>query len=53
MGAEELDTAYRERLHAQRNAILGLRRDGVISEESFEKLVAEAGAELLSERDNE
>ena len=49
--AEELDTAQREILRAQRSAFLGLRRDGVISEETFEKLVAEIDAELLSETD--
>ena len=31
--AEELDTARREALRAQRNALRGLLRDGVISEE--------------------
>jgi CPA1 family monovalent cation:H+ antiporter len=44
--AEELDTARRELLRAQRSALLGLRRDGVISEEVFEDLVAEADSTL-------
>jgi CPA1 family monovalent cation:H+ antiporter len=39
--AEELDTAHRELVRAQRSALLGLRRDGVISEEVFEELTAE------------
>ena len=34
--AEELDTGWREMLRSQRNALLSLRRDGVISEEVFE-----------------
>jgi CPA1 family monovalent cation:H+ antiporter len=38
---EELDTAKRELLRAQRSALLGLRRDGVISEEVFEQLSSE------------
>jgi CPA1 family monovalent cation:H+ antiporter len=46
--AEELDTAEREALRAQRSALLGLRRDGVISDEVFEKLSAEVDA-LLTE----
>ena len=52
--AEEVDTARREVLRAQRSALLGLRRDGVISEEVFEKLSAEvdsmlSGAELFAD----
>jgi monovalent cation:H+ antiporter, CPA1 family len=42
--AEELDTGWRELLRAQRGALLGLRHDGVISEESFETLTAEVDA---------
>ena len=45
--AEELDTAKREALRAQRSALLGLRRDGVISDEVFEKLSAEVDALLM------
>ena len=44
--AEEMDTARRELLRAQRSALQGLRRDGVISEEVFEKLVAEVDTVL-------
>ncbi len=43
---EELDTARREALRAERSAYLGLRRDGVISDENFEKLAAEVDAVL-------
>jgi CPA1 family monovalent cation:H+ antiporter len=44
--AEELDTGWRELLRAQRSALLGLRRDGVISEEVFEELSSEVDAQL-------
>ena len=44
--AEELDTARREILRAQRSAFLGLRQDGVIEEEVFEHLSAEVDAIL-------
>jgi NhaP-type Na+/H+ or K+/H+ antiporter len=44
--AEELDTGWRELLRAQRGALLGLRRDGVISEEVFEELTAEVDSRL-------
>jgi hypothetical protein len=44
--AEELDINRREILRAQRSAFLGMRRDGVISEEVFEKLSAEADVAL-------
>lgn len=46
--AEELDTGWREILRAQRSALLGLRRDGVIAEDTFETLTTEVDA-LLSE----
>jgi len=46
LGAEELDTARRELRRAQRSALLGLRRDGVISEQVFETLVAEVESTL-------
>jgi len=45
--AEALTTARQELLRAQRSAYLGLRRDGVISEEVFEKLIAEVDAVLM------
>lgn len=44
--AEELDTGWRELHRAQRGALLGLRRDGVISEDVFEKLTIEVDAQL-------
>jgi len=44
--AEELDTAQREMFRAQRSALSGLRRDGVISDEVFETLTAEVDAAL-------
>jgi len=44
--SEELNTGWRERLRAQRSALLGLRRDGVISDEVFEKLTAEVDSQL-------
>lgn len=47
--AEELDTARREALRAQRNALRGLLSDGVISEESYSTLVGEVDAALLEE----
>ena len=44
--SEELDTTRREILRAQRSAYLGMRADGVISEEVFEHLSAEVDATL-------
>jgi CPA1 family monovalent cation:H+ antiporter len=44
--AEELDTGWRELHRAQRSALLGLRRDGVISEEAFERLTTEVDAQM-------
>jgi CPA1 family monovalent cation:H+ antiporter len=44
--SEELETARREILRAQRSAYLGMRGDGVISEEVYEKLSAEVDAAL-------
>jgi K+/H+ antiporter YhaU regulatory subunit KhtT len=44
--AEELDTGWRELVRTQRSTYFGLRQDGVISEEVFEKLTAEADARL-------
>jgi len=46
MEAEELDTARREALRAQRNALMGLLRDGVISDETHSKLVSEVDVAL-------
>jgi monovalent cation:H+ antiporter, CPA1 family len=47
--AEELDTARREALRAQRNALRGLLRDGVISEENYMTLIREVDATLMDE----
>lgn len=47
--AKELDIARREILRAKRSAYLGLRRDGVISEESFSQLSTEVDAILEDE----
>ncbi len=44
--AEELDTAWREALRAERSALLGLRRDGVISDEVFDDLATEIDVTL-------
>lgn len=48
--AEEMDTARRELLRAQRSALLSLRRDGVISEEVYDQLTSELDAVLVGER---
>jgi CPA1 family monovalent cation:H+ antiporter len=45
--AEEMDTAYREALRAQRTALSGLLRDGVISEETYSLLIGEVDELLL------
>lgn len=47
--AEELDTARREALRAERSALRGLLRDGVISEDSYSLLVSEVDASLMDE----
>ncbi len=47
--AEELDTARRETLRAQRSALTGLRRDGVISDETYEELVGEVDAAITQQ----
>ena len=44
--AEELDTARREGLRAQRTALTGLLRDGMIAEDVFAELVGEVDAAL-------
>jgi CPA1 family monovalent cation:H+ antiporter len=43
---EELDVARREILRAKRSAYLGLRRDGVISEDVYSQLTAQVDATL-------
>ncbi|NJC94993.1 MAG: Na+/H+ antiporter [Anaerolineales bacterium] len=47
--AEELDTARRESLRAQRAALTGLLRDGVISEEIYSQLVGEVDSALTTD----
>jgi CPA1 family monovalent cation:H+ antiporter len=47
--AEETDTARREALRAQRNALRGLLRDGVISESSYALLLDEIDTALMEE----
>jgi CPA1 family monovalent cation:H+ antiporter len=47
--AEELDMARREGLRAQRAALIGLLRDGVITEEVFAELVGEVDAALTGD----
>lgn len=44
--AEELDTARREALRAQRSTLSDLLKDGVISEETYTQLVSEVDAAL-------
>jgi len=50
--AEELDTARRETLRAQRNALTGLLRDGVISDENYTTLVNEIDSALAEQHLN-
>jgi CPA1 family monovalent cation:H+ antiporter len=50
--AEELDTAHREALRAQRSALTGLLRDGVISEETYAQLVGEVDSALTEQSHN-
>jgi monovalent cation:H+ antiporter, CPA1 family len=47
--AEELDTARREGLRAQRSAIIGLLKDGIISEEIYTQLVRGVDMELTGD----
>ncbi len=50
--AEELNIAMREALRAQRSSLLGLLRDGVISQDIYESLGVEIDIELSKERPN-
>ncbi|MGB7872910.1 MAG: Na+/H+ antiporter [Anaerolineales bacterium] len=50
--AEELDTAHREALRAQRSALTGLLRDGIISEENYSQLVSEVDSALTEQSYN-
>lgn len=45
--AEEFDTAYREALRAQRTALTGLLRDGVITEDVYSQLIGEVDQALM------
>jgi CPA1 family monovalent cation:H+ antiporter len=45
--AEELDTAYREALRAQRTALSGLLHDGVITDETYSHLIGEVDEALM------
>jgi len=45
--AEEFDMAYREALRAQRSALTGLLRDGILTEESYSKLIGEVDEALM------
>ena len=47
--SEELDTAWREVLQAQRSSFGSLRRDGVISDDVYERLVIEVDSALQSD----
>ncbi len=47
--AEEFDIAYREALRAQRVALTGLLRDGVISEDIYSQLIGEVDEVLMNE----
>lgn len=46
--AEELDTAYREALRAQRTALASLLRDGVITEDTYSQLIGEVDESLTN-----
>jgi monovalent cation:H+ antiporter, CPA1 family len=46
--AAEIETAQNELRHAQRSAYLDLRRDGLLSDEVFEQLVADVDAGLVA-----
>jgi CPA1 family monovalent cation:H+ antiporter len=48
--AEELNVARREVLRVQRSALVGLLRDGVITQDAYEQLTAEVDAVLVGEQ---
>jgi hypothetical protein len=50
MEMEELDTARREFLRAQRSAINSLRRDGIVSDEVYLQLIREIDAAITNPR---
>lgn len=47
--AEELDTARREGLRAQRSSLIGLLKDGIISEDIYAQLVRSVDMELTGD----
>jgi len=47
--AEEFDTACREALRAQRTALTGLLRDGIITDETYSTLIGEVDESLVDE----
>ncbi|HVN52898.1 MAG TPA: Na+/H+ antiporter [Anaerolineaceae bacterium] len=48
---EELDDARREIQRAKRSTYLGLRRDGLISDEAYDRLIEEADAILILKKE--
>lgn len=44
---EELDTTYREALRAQRTALSGLLRVGIITEDTYSQLIGEVDEALM------
>ena len=48
--AEEFDTAYREVLRAQRTALTGLLRDGVITDDTYSQLIGEVDEALMEKK---
>jgi CPA1 family monovalent cation:H+ antiporter len=50
--AEELDTAWREALRAQRSTYSSLLTDGIITEDTFERLVGEVDLALMESHIN-
>jgi monovalent cation:H+ antiporter, CPA1 family len=45
--ADELEKGWRELFRSQRSALIGLRQDGVIAEDVYERLTAEVDAQLI------
>jgi CPA1 family monovalent cation:H+ antiporter len=52
LAEEEIRDARRELLRAQRGALVGLRRDGIISQEALEVLTAELDAGITTDEDS-
>lgn len=53
LGTDELETARRELLRAERSALADLQREGVISEEVFTQLATEVDAQLARREEPE